>query len=340
MKIVDATPADLTSTRRRGPAPSVSRELTARQREVYDAAIQHGGLARAAKALGIDATSVRKAVERAEALGHPKVPRDPRGGARNRPRPTAASPATSATEEAMPGVRLPGGRVEGGPPELASSPPTEPPERRAAADHEREGFAPAPWTRPPARTVESIRSARTPRQYLGLDAKGAAPVAEAVRAPFGTAINAVDDEPATDEGTPLEQPATDPVSAEPALPPSAPAEPVASTPAPIALEVRARDVVSRRVALVADRLGVALQFEGASPAVVAQTVNAIELAMYGQRILPQVTTEAELSNLVEDHLALDWHEAKALVLALLPLLARSHNALRIVDAIVAEGRLP
>jgi hypothetical protein len=333
MKIVDATPADLTSTRRRGPAPSVSRELTARQREVYDVAIQHGGLARAAKALGIDATSVRKAVERAEALGHPKVPRDPRGGARNRrTSPPAASPATSATEEAMPGVRLPGGRVEGGPRELASSPPTEAPERRAAAEHEREGFAPAPWTRPPARTVESIRLARA-----------TSAVEENTRAPFGVALNAVEEPdatPATDEGTPLEQPATDPVSAESALPPSAPAEPVASTPAPIVLEVRARDVVSRRVALVADRLEVALQFDGASPAVVAQTVNAIELAMYGQRILPQVTTEAELSNLVEDHLALDWHEAKALVLALLPLLARSHNALRIVDAIVAEGRLP
>jgi hypothetical protein len=324
MKVVDAKPADA---------------LTARQRELYDAVMATGNRNDVAARLEASPTYIRKAIAKAVALGLPPPP-PPRRGRPASPR--AASPATSRTEEAMPGVRLPGGRVEGGPRELASSPPTEAPERRAAADHEREGFAPAPWTRPPARTVESIRSARTPRQYLGLDAKAASqPVAEAVRAPFGTAINAVeDDEPATDEGTPLEQPAADPVSAEPALPPSAPTEPVASTPAPIVLEVRARDVVSRRVALVADRLEVALQFDGASPAVVAQTVNAIELAMYGQRILPQVTTEAELSNLVEDHLALDWHEAKALVLALLPLLARSHNALRIVDAIVAEGRLP
>jgi hypothetical protein len=329
MKIVDAAPADV---------------LTPLQRVRYDAAVRLQGISAAARELGLNPGSVSAAVSAAVAAGLPDVPRRstsvPRQGRRGRPQPTAASPATSATEEAMPGVRLPGGRVEGGPRELASSPPTEPPERRAAADHEREGFAPAPWTRPPARTVESIRSARTPRQYLGLDAKDAAPVAEAVRAPFGTAINAVDDEPATDEGTPLEQPATDPVSAEPALPPSAPAEPVASTPAPILVEVRARDVVSRRLSAVVDRLDVALQFEAVSPAVVAQTIHALEFAMHGQRSLEHGSERARIVNLIEDHVVLDWHEANALVLALTPLIARSRDALRLVDRIVEDGLLP
>jgi hypothetical protein len=150
--------------------------LTARQRELYDAVMATGNRNDVAARLQASPTYIRKAIAAAVALGLPAPP-PPRRGRRASPR--AASPATSRTEEAMPGVRLPGGRVEGGPPELASSPPTEPPERRVAADHEREGFAPAPWTRPPARTVESIRSARTPRQYLGLDAKEA-PVAEAV----------------------------------------------------------------------------------------------------------------------------------------------------------------
>jgi hypothetical protein len=330
MKIVDAAPADV---------------LTPLQRVRYDAAVRLQGISAAARELGLNPGSVSAAVSAAVAAGLPDVPRRstsvPRQGRPRRPQPTAASPATSATEEAMPGVRLPGGRVEGGPRELPSSPPTEPPERRAAADHEREGFAPAPWTRPPARTVESIRSARTPRQYLGLDAKVAeAPVAEAVRAPFGTAINAVDDEPATDEGTPLEQSVTDPVSAEPALPPSAPTEPVASTPAPIVLEVRARDVVARRVAAVVDRLDVALQFEAVSPAVVAQTIHALEFAMHGRRVLEQGSDQARITNLIEDHVVLDWHEANALVLALTPLIARSRDALRLVDRIVEDGLLP
>jgi hypothetical protein len=331
MKIVDAAPADV---------------LTPLQRVRYDAAVRLQGISAAARELGLNPGSVSAAVSAAVAAGLPDVPRRstsvPRQGRPRRPQPTAASPATSATEEAMPGVRLPGGRVEGGPRELASSPPTEPPERRAAADHEREGFAPAPWTRPPARTVESIRSARTPRQYLGLDAKVAeAPVAEAVRAPFGTAINAVDDEPATDEGTPLEQPATDPVSAEPALPPSAPTEPVASTPAPIVLEVRARDVVSRRLSPPSSTGSTSPcssrpSRRPSSPRPSTRSSSRCTASGSSSR----GATEARIVNLIEDHVVLDWHEANALVLALTPLIARSRDALRLVDAIVEDGLLP
>jgi hypothetical protein len=98
--------------------------------------------------------------------------------------------------------------------------------------------------------------------------------------------------------------------------------------------------VSRRLSAVVDRLDVALQFEAVSPAVVAQTIHALEFAMHGQRSLEQGSDQARIVNLVEDHVVLDWHEANALVLALAPLIARSRDALRLVDAIVDEGLLP
>jgi hypothetical protein len=108
--------------------------MTPRQRELYDAAIAHGGMGPAARALGLKNTgSIHQAVTLAESAGLPPVPR-------------ASRRTVSSDEGAMPGTRLPGGRgVIREPLELVTTPPR-PVERREATPEERHGFKPAEWT--------------------------------------------------------------------------------------------------------------------------------------------------------------------------------------------------
>lgn len=226
--------------------PTQVPELTARQRELYDAVFTHGSILGAAKAHGIKQNQVRAAVEKAEGLGMPKAPRGLPGG-RHRPQPTPASPGAKRTEGEMPGIRVPKGserdpqtgllrpigtKVDGGKLEPFVTPPGDL-ERRQATDEERAGFQAAAWTKTPGDTVERIRAARkTPREYLGLDptpdpvagrileALDAAPVGSEdedghVHVAIAIPVNELVADPtpaAADQGdeTPTEQPASPP----------------------------------------------------------------------------------------------------------------------------------
>jgi len=142
-----------------------SEALSARQRELYDAAIRLGSQTAARRATGATTGSMSRAVAAAEASGLPPVPRLAAGRPR-RPQPTPASPGASENEGAMPGIRVPAGserdetgrlrpigtNLDGGRLEPLVTPPGEL-DRRQATDDERAGFRPAAWTQPKADDV-------------------------------------------------------------------------------------------------------------------------------------------------------------------------------------------